>query len=279
MIFLEVTKQILESYGIVPKKRLGQNFVIDEKVLDKMVSYACLSADDTVLEVGAGLGFLTERLAEDAGKVIAVEIDLKLVRALEDRLQHHTNVNIVQGDIFRVQIPPFDKVVSAPPYYISSQLLQWLLSKNFERAILILQEEFSRRLAASPGSDNYGEISILAYYCAEVKLLADVPREAFWPSPAVNSKIVLIDSRKTPFHVEDKTLFLEIVHEVFTQRNKKLRNSIMPFFRRVNLPKAEAIELAESLSFKEKRTRDLKPEEFGLVSNEILRKKHDLLTI
>ena len=276
MSLSEEAKRILRLYGIVPRKRLGQNFLLDDAMLRKMVSYASLGEGDAVLEVGAGLGFLTERLAEKAKQVIAVEIDPKMLRVLEDRLSSYGNVSVLHGDIMKLFVPSFDKAVSTPPYSISSPLLFWLLDKSFKQAVLAFQEEFARRLAASEGSEDYGRLSVAAYYRAEVELLDHIPRESFWPPPRVDSMIVRLTPREPPFSVEDEEVFFEIVRAIFTQRNKKLRNAIMPFFSKYTMPKIRSLEISDALSFHDKRPRELSPEQIGKVSNEIFERLRKL---
>jgi 16S rRNA (adenine1518-N6/adenine1519-N6)-dimethyltransferase len=277
MSLLKETKRILRVNRIAPRKRLGQSFLVDDATLRRMVSYASLSEEDVVLEVGAGLGFLTETLAEEAKQVTAVEIDPKLVKALKDRLSNCRNVTILCGDIMELTVPRFDKVVSTPPYSISSPLLFWLLEKRFKQAILTFQEEFAKRLAASPSSGDYGRLTVTTYYRAEVDLLDLVPREMFWPPPKVDSTIVRLRPREPPFFVEDEDVFFEVVRAIFTQKNKKLRNAIMPFLGSLRIPKRESQELADALQFCDRRPRELSPEEIGLTANEVVNKKlkHD----
>jgi len=271
MSLLDETRRLLRYYKIIPKKRLGQNFLVDEEALCKMVSYASINRRDTVIEVGAGLGFLTEKLAENAERVIAVEIDERLVKALRKRLKKYSNVTILHGDIIEISVSHFNKVVSTPPYYISSPLQLWLLSKPFEEAVLSFQKEFAERLTASVGSKNYGRLTVTTYYRADVEALDVIPKESFWPSPKVDSLIIRLKPRCPPFRVEDENLFLDIVRAIFTQKNKKLKNAIMPFFSRFRLSRNEAKKLAESLPFHDRRPRELSPEEIGLIADEITR--------
>ena len=271
MSLLDEAKRLLNYYKIIPKKRLGQNFLVDEEALRKMISYACISGRDVVLEVGAGLGFLTERLAENAARVIAVEIDGRLVKALRKRLRGYSNITILHGDILKIDIPHFNKVVSTPPYSISSPLQFWLLNKPFEEAILSFQEEFAKRLTAPVGSKDYGRLTVTTYYRADVEILDGVPKESFWPSPKVDSLIVRLKPKYPPFRVEDEKIFLDVVRAIFTQKNRKLKNALLPFFGRFRLSKKEAVKLAERLPFHDKRPRELYPEEIGLIANEITR--------
>ena len=279
MSLLSETKRLLRYYKIIPKKRLGQNFLVDEEILRRMISYASISRGDVVLEIGAGLGFLTERLAENAGRVIAVEIDDRLIKALRRRLGTHGNVTILHGDVMKVSIPRFNKVVSTPPYSISSPLHFWLLEKQFDQAVLSFQEEFAKRLTASVGSKNYGRLTVTTYYRAEVEILDAIPKESFWPPPKVDSLIIRLKPRSPPFKVVDEKIFFDVVRAIFTQKNKKLRNAIVPFFSRFRVSSKEAIKIADSLPFNNRRPRELSPEEIGLVADEIVKelRKHGLL--
>ncbi|RJS92812.1 ribosomal RNA small subunit methyltransferase A [Candidatus Bathyarchaeota archaeon] len=272
MTLLNETKRLLRRYRIIPKKRLGQNFLVDEEILHKMVAYAHLNEEDTVLEIGAGLGFLTEKLAEKAERVIAVEIDDKLVRVLRKRLRAWDNVTILHGDIMKVNLPDFNKVVSTPPYSISSPLQFWLLDRSFNEAILSFQEEFARRLTAPVKSKDYGRLTGTTYYRADVEVLDVIPKESFWPPPKVDSLIVRLKPRKPPFKVIDEEIFFDVVRAIFTQKNKKIRNAIIPFFSRFRLSSKEAKKIADSLPFHDKRPRGLSPEEIGLIADEIVRK-------
>lgn len=263
-------------YRIRPKKRLGQNFLVEKHILEKMISYASVDKDDCILDIGAGLGFLTEYLAKCAGHVIAVEIDRKLTRVLMNRLGKYKNVTILNGDIMKVNIPGFNKVVSIPPYSISSQLIFWLLKREFECAVLTFQEEFARRLAAKPGTKDYGRLTVTAYYRAEVDLLDFIPKEYFWPMPEVNSMIVRLKPRKPPFNVENEEMFFDFVRSIFTQKNKKLRNALTHFLNELKIPKKDAIFIADSTPFHYRRVREMMPEELGLTLNFLIKRLREI---
>ena len=267
MELLEETKTILNAYKIRPKKRFGQNFLVREDIMEKMISYASIDEKDIVLEIGAGLGFLTERLAKVADQVIAVEIDPNLVRILARRLRNYRNIIILKGNILRIPVPEFNKVVSAPPYSISSPLIFWLFKRNFECAVLTFQEEFARRLAALPGTKDYGRLTVSVYYYAETDLLDFVPRECFWPAPEVNSIIVRLRPRNPPFHVEDEEKFFDFIRAIFTQKNKKLRNAVQVFFSELGFSKSGMKRVIDSIPFHHRRVRELMPEELALVFN------------
>jgi len=266
---LRRAKRLLRLYGFSPKKRLGQHFVVNSDILQRLVSCASLTEDDVVLEVGAGLGFLTQLLSSKCKKVVAVEVDSKIVKILKAQLPDMPNVDLIEGDALKVSLPPFNKVVSAPPYSISSPLLFRLLERKFDWAVLILQKEFAERLAASVGSKDYGRLTVTIYYRADVELLDYVPRTMFYPPPNVDSMMVLLKPRDAPFHVEDEVTFFEVVRILFTQRNKKVRNSLIPFLRKRGITGKEALKLADSMVYSEKRVRELAPEDFGILANEL----------
>ncbi len=270
------TRNMLHRHHIFPKKRLGQNFTIDSSVLQLMASYAELTANDIVLEVGAGFGYLTRLLAKRAKKVIAVEMDSTLASILRERLSDFPNVEILEGDILNAHISAFDKVVSTPPYSISSQLLFWLLDKPFKLAVLAFQEEFARRLTANVGSKDYSRLTVNTYYKADVETLDHVSKNCFYPPPDVDSTIVRIKPKPKPFRVEDQKTFLGLVQAAFTQRNKKLRNAVRSFLHNYGVPTATAQAMADSLIYHDKRVRELAPEDFGAIANEIVEKTRHL---
>ncbi len=242
------------------------------EVLHRMISYASIAEEDTVLEVGAGLGFLTRLLSERCRKVVAVEVDPRLITILRRRLQSLQNVELIEGDVLSVSIPPFNKTVSTPPYSISSLLLFWLLDRKFDCAVLTFQREFAERMVAPVGSENYGRLTVTTYYRAEVELLDHVPKNAFHPPPDVDSTIVRITPRKSPpFTVRDEETFFHLVRTLFTQRNKKARMAIFSFLCGRGVGKETALRLADSLPFHDKRVRELAPEDLGALTNEILR--------
>jgi len=245
----------------------------DSALLQRMISYAEVNQRDVVLEVGAGLGFLTQLLFQRCKRVFAVEVDSKLVQVLRERFRGAKNVELIEGDILKVAIPPFNKVVSTPPYFISSHLLFWLLERPFDSAVLTFQKEFAERLAASVGTKDYGRLTVTTYYRADVELLEYVPRTAFYPPPDVDSTVVRLKPKPMPpFRVKDEQAFFELVQAVFTQRNKKLRNAVLLFLERRGMVREKAQELADSLTFHDKRVRELAPEDFGALTNEILQK-------
>ena len=273
MSLLQETRLLLRSYRFFPKKRLGQNFLVDSHVLQKLLLYASVSDADVVLEVGAGLGFLTRLLAQKCRKVIAVEIDSNIVKILREQLHGLPNVELIEGDILKVSIPSFNKAVSTPPYSISSPLLFWLLERNFDCAVLTFQKEFAERLNAAVDSKEYSRLTVSTYYRADIELLDDVSKESFYPAPDVDSTIVQIKPRKPPFKVADEKLFFELVQVLFTQRNRKVRKVIIPFLQRQRFGREESLRISGSILFHDKRVRELAPEDFGAIANEVARKR------
>jgi 16S rRNA (adenine1518-N6/adenine1519-N6)-dimethyltransferase len=273
MNLTENTKDILRSYRISLKKRLGQVFAVDSVFLETLASYASLTRDDIVLEVGSGLGFLTKVLLNKCKKVVAVEVDPRLTRVLKDQLGDSQNVELIEGDIFKIHLPYFNKVVSAPPYYLSSPLLFFLLEKGFECAVLALQEEFADRLVASVGRKDYSRLSVMIYYRSNAEVLNSVSRCCFYPQPEVDSVIVRLRPRKPPFSLLDEETFFELTRILFSQRNKKVRNAIIPFLRKPKTKKDDARKIADSILFHDKRVQELKPEDFGALANELVRKE------
>jgi 16S rRNA (adenine1518-N6/adenine1519-N6)-dimethyltransferase len=265
-------KHLLRLYRVFPKKRLGQNFTVNSEMLQRLVSYASLTKDDVVLEVGAGFGFLTHILSNECKKVLTVEVDPPLVDFLRKNLHGLKNVDLIEGDILEVSLHGFNKVVCAPPYSISSPLLFRLLEYHFDLAVFILQKEFAERLVANVGSKDYGRLTVNIYYRAEVELLDVVPRNMFYPPPDVDSMMVRLKPRNPPFKVADEETFFEVVRTLFIQRNKKVRNALIPFLLKRGLAKKEAITFADSLVCGAKRVRALSPEDFGALTNELLQK-------
>lgn len=272
MNLLEKTRHLLRLYNFSLKKRLGQNFVVDGSLLQRLLSYSSITGEDVILEVGAGFGFLTRLLAEKCKRVIAVEVDRNLVKVLEAQLKDLENVELIEGDILKISVPPFNKMVSVPPYSISSPILFWLLERKFDCAVLMFQKEFAERLTASVGSKDYGRLTVTSYYFADTELLEYVSRRMFYPPPKVDSIVVRLKPRKPLFTVENEETFFELVRAMFTQRNRKVRNAVIPFLRERKIIGKEAMRFADSLSFHNKRVWELAPEDFGALTNEITQK-------
>lgn len=269
MDLLDKTRLLLKKHQIFPRKTLGQNFTVDSSIFQLMSDYASLNSDDIVLEIGAGLGYLTRFLAGKCKTVFALETDGRLVEILREELAGLPNVNVIKGNVFKLRLPNFNKVVSIPPYHISTRLLLWLFPKNFECAVLILQEEFASRLTASVGNAHYGWLAVVAYYYVEVELLDKVSKRIFYPQPKVNSVIVRLKPKEPhPFVLKNEKLFRQLVQFLFTHRNRKVKNVVVPFMKSVcGMAMEDAVKKAETLPFYDRRVQELAPEDFGALAN------------
>jgi len=243
--------------------------MVDSSILQNMVDYASLNQNDVVLDIGAGLGFLTCFLENKCKRVLAVESDARLVKGLREQIKDSPKVKIVEGDVFKVHIPQFNKVVSIPPYHISSPLLLWLFRQKIDCAVLILQKEFANRLVATAKSEDYGWLAVVAYYYVGVELLDDVPKRMFYPQPKVDSVVVHLKPKKPhPFALKSEVVFKQLTQSLFTRRNRKVRNAVLPFIKGACATRAESvIKMVEGLPFCDKRVRELAPEDFGALSN------------
>lgn len=264
----------MRRHGIRLSKRAGQYQVIDPTVLEQMVDYAELSRDDVVLEVGAGIGNLTLLLAARAGKVIAVERDRRLMRVLGERLRVHSNVKLLCGDALQIELPKFNKVVANLPYGISSDITFRLLKRKFELAILMYQREFAERLVAKPGSDDYGRLTVNAYYRASLELLREVPPDAFFPQPKVTSAIVRLKPREPPFDVADESMFFNVVRALFQHRRQRVRNALYRSFGEVfpgvkvsKVERRATIDQKLPKALAETPVMDLAPDKFGVIAS------------
>lgn len=258
------TRHILKTFGLRASKRLGQNFLIDAGIVRAIVAAAEISAGEEVLEIGPGIGTLTQGLLEAGANVTAVELDKKLPAVLAETLAGYENFRLIQGDILKVDVaelmtPPF-KVVANLPYYITTQILLTLLEKKLPvtKIVTMVQREVAERMTAAPGSKIYGAMSVAVQFRAEVKIAFDVPPEKFLPRPEVTSSVVICDVRESPVKVSDEEFFIKVVRAAFGQRRKTLLNSLIGagFKRELILAALEGAEIlperrAETLSIAE----------------------------
>ncbi|MBO3802699.1 MAG: ribosomal RNA small subunit methyltransferase A [Candidatus Brockarchaeota archaeon] len=186
------TAEALRKSGVRPKRRLGQSFVIDPRFVSRMLELSAAGPGDTVLEIGAGLGTLTKALAGRCKKVYAVEVDERLCSALSSLLRGYGNVDVICGDALKVDLPAFDKIVSNPPFNISSKLIFRILSKEFESATMAFQDEFVSRLLALPGSREYGRLTVAAKLRVNVEAHEEYQTSSFFPQPKTKVRIIVM---------------------------------------------------------------------------------------
>ena len=233
----EITKELLATYNRLPRKRLGQHFLVDPKVLERIINAAAINKDDLVIEIGSGLGVMTSEIAKLAHHVIAVEIDKELLRISKDVLKSFNNISYVSNDILKTDLQKLVlgrkyKVLGNLPYYITAPIISQLLESKdkAESIVLMVQKEVAERMAASPGSKKFGSFSIFVQYHAEVTLNSLVSKSSFHPWPEVGSAVVVLKPYETPkYMVKDEKTFFKIVRSAFQQRRKKLSNSLKNF--------------------------------------------------
>jgi 16S rRNA (adenine1518-N6/adenine1519-N6)-dimethyltransferase len=213
---------IMTKYGFRPSFVLDQNFLMDRGVIEREVRYGELDFSDNVLEIGPGVGFLTEELARKVERVTVIEKDSKLEPILKEELKGYGNIDYIFGDALKVEWPKFDKVISNIPYSISAPLTFKLLEYEFKSAVLCYQKEFGEKMVAEPGADNYGRLSVMVQYYFEPELMEVVPRNAFYPQPKVDSAIVRL-TRKDIKRDPDFDVF---IRELFRYPSKDVRNAL-----------------------------------------------------
>ena len=233
----KVTRHILSAFHLRASKRLGQNFLVDRDVVQGIVDAAELSPADTVLEIGPGIGTLTQGLAETGARVVAVELDKKLPAVLAETLKGYDNVTIVPGDILKLNISEIlglpngsrFKVVANLPYYITTPILMTLLEQRLpiERLVTMVQKEVAVRMTARSGSKDYGALSVAVQYFTVPRMVMDVPPRAFLPAPEVTSAVITCHVQDVPtVQPADEKLFFRLVRAAFGQRRKTLLNAL-----------------------------------------------------
>ena len=232
------TIDILNKYHFVFQKKYGQNFLIDTHVLDKIIKAADIGEDDMVLEVGPGIGTLTQYLCEHAKYVAAVEIDDNLIPILEETLSEYDNVQVIHNDILKVNVNALAekynnnkpiKVVANLPYYITTPIIMGLFESGvpLDSITIMVQKEVADRMQAGPGTKDYGALSLAVQYYATAKIAANVPPNCFMPRPAVGSAVINLKRHETsPYEVKDEKLLFKIIRASFNQRRKTLANGL-----------------------------------------------------
>ncbi|MCM3262427.1 16S rRNA (adenine(1518)-N(6)/adenine(1519)-N(6))-dimethyltransferase RsmA [Paenibacillus lautus] len=274
------TKEIISRHGFSFKKSLGQNFLIDQNILYKIVEAAGLDEDKGALEIGPGIGALTEKLAQTAGTVTAVEIDQRLIPILREVLEPYGNVRVHHGDVLKVDLHELFRqdfadvskvsVVANLPYYVTTPILMKLLEEKLplENIVVMIQKEVAERMAAAPGSKDYGSLSIAVQYYSEPKLVCIVPHTVFIPQPNVESAVIRLAVREQPpVRVEDERFFFEVVQASFAQRRKTIANNLKSrFFPGEGRERLEQL-LQEAGIEPSRRGETLSIEEYARLSN------------
>ncbi len=223
-----VVADVLRRHGLRADKNFGQNFLVDGNVLKNVVAAAELQPNDTVLEIGPGLGVLTRALAEEAGQVVSVELDARLLPVLQETTGGFENVTVVHGDGLKfdlAQLPPNSLLVANLPYNVATPVLvRALESGRFRRIVVMVQKEVADRFKAAPGDPAFGALSLVVQHFADVKTVKDVKPDSFYPAPAVTSSVVRLDVN--PQAEADEDLF-ELVHTAFRHRRKTLKKNLL----------------------------------------------------
>jgi len=265
----EDIKHLLLFHNLSPNKLLGQYFFVEPAFYSKLAGYAELGSADVVLDAGAGFGFLARFLSGRCRGVVAVEKDPQVADVLRHQIADLGNVSVVEGDVLKTPLPAFNKVIALPPYYLSTQLVIWVLKRQVDCAVLVVQREFALRLVAEVGSEDYGWLTVVASQQAQSELLDAVPKDCFYPQPEVDSVILRLKQWcPKPFQPKNPALFVQLTKWLFTQRNKKLAKAAAPFLRsHLKMSKPQSEEVAAKLPFHDRRPRELEPKDFGAIAD------------
>lgn len=277
----QVTIETIKKHGFDFQKKFGQNFLIDGRVLEKIMDAAEIGPEDCVLEIGPGIGTMTQYLAERAGKVIAVEIDSNLIPILEETLQEYDNVRVIQGDILKLDVAALVeqenagkpiKVVANLPYYITTPIIMGLFERHVPliNITVMVQKEVADRMQVGPGTKDYGALSLAVQYYAQPYIVANVPPNCFIPRPNVASAVIrLTRYPESPVKVEDEAMMFRLIRASFNQRRKTLVNGIgnaadIPYSKEQVAKALEALELSATI-----RGEALTLQEFAALSDEL----------
>ncbi len=275
------TKQIIKKYEFSFKKNFGQNFLVDERVLDKIVSAADIKENDLVIEVGPGIGTLTQAMAKKAGKVISVEIDKTLVPILGELLEDYNNIEIINEDILKVDINEIIenhkgmnvKMAANLPYNITTPIIMGILEKHIpmDSLTVMIQKEVAYRMNAKPSTKDYGSLSLVTQYYCEPYLVANVPQNCFMPRPNVDSAVIKLSILKEPrIKVKNEKFMFDFIKAGFSQRRKTLVNCIFNSGL-VTLNKEELGKVLNELGYDERvRGESLTLEDYGKISDKML---------
>ena len=281
---LEDTQFIMKKYKIRANKALGQNFLINQQVVDAIVESSQITKQDLVIEIGPGLGTLTKELLEKAGKVICIELDKKMIKILTDRFSLYKNFELIHGDVLKIKLNKIikeekekngfqsAKIVANLPYYITTPIIMKLLEDrlDLESITVMIQKEVADRLIAIPGEKETGAITYSVYYYATAEGIMEVPNDSFIPEPEVTSKVIKLTLRKEPpVEVKSRGVMFKIIKSAFMQRRKTLLNALTN--TKVFMSKEEGLRILKELHLDENvRAEKLTLEDFAEITNKIL---------
>ena len=281
---LEDTQFIMKKYKIRANKALGQNFLINQNVVDQIIENSNITKEDLVIEIGPGLGTLTKELLEKAGKVICIELDKKMIKILTDRFSLYDNFELIHGDVLKIRLNKIikeekekngfqsAKIVANLPYYITTPIIMKLLEDrlDLESITVMIQKEVADRLIATPGEKETGAITYSVYYYATAEGIMEVPNDSFIPEPEVTSKVIKLTLRKEPpVEVKSRGVMFKIIKSAFMQRRKTLLNALTN--TKVFMSKEEGLEILKELHLDENvRAEKLTLEDFAEITNKIL---------
>ena len=286
MSVYEETQAILNTYKIQANKSLGQNFLIDDCVIEKIIESSNIEKEDLIIEIGPGLGVLTERLLKKSNNVVVIELDKKMIEILQKRFCLNRNLEIINNDILKVDLEKLIKnkkeqtninkvkIVANLPYYISTPIIMKLLENRLEisEIIVMVQKEVAQRLGAETGTREAGAITYAVEYYAQATPIIDVPKESFIPSPKVESQVIKLEVRQNPkIEVEDEKLLFNIIQKSFMQRRKTLSNALIN--NRISDSKEEVEKMFKTLEIPSNvRGENLTLEEFGKIANYVYKR-------
>lgn len=283
MISLEKeTREILRTYGIVANKKLGQNFLISEDVISTIISESNLSKEDLVIEIGPGLGTLTKYLLDNAGKVICIELDPKMIYILNERFSKRDNLEIIHDDILKVNLNEIIgnnrqyknvRVVANLPYYITTPIIMKLLENQYQidTITIMIQKEVAERIVASPGGKDYGVLTLSVGYYASSRIIANAQNTDFIPAPSVDSAVVLLEVYKDKkYDVKNEKMLFGLIKGGFSQRRKVFLNSVESYLNFYGIEKQDFIEVLSKHNIDSlRRAETISLEEFISITNDI----------
>lgn len=286
MSVYEETQAILNTYKIQANKSLGQNFLIDDCVIEKIIESSNIEKEDLIIEIGPGLGVLTERLLKKSNNVVVIELDKKMIEILQNRFCLNRNLEIINDDVLKVDLEKLIKnkkeqtninkvkIVANLPYYISTPIIMKLLENRWEisEIIVMVQKEVAQRLGAETGKREAGAITYAVEYYAQATPIIDVPKESFIPSPKVESQVIKLEVRQNPkIEVEDEKLLFNIIQKSFMQRRKTLSNALIN--NKILDSKEKVEKMFKTLEIPSNvRGENLTLEEFGKIANYVYKR-------